>query len=137
MGSEENHVQQMSRTRLIQFLLATALGSAPIMVLAQDGEDPCGVPTDKKIVKLLEEASKAKDPMERHSALKSTLEVDPECVECNFRLGLSAYRIAKEGGKGFKAAVGYFANVRHTHPAPALVPYEVSPAPATPFRKFA
>lgn len=112
MGSEENHVQQMSRTRLIQFLLATALGSAPIMVLAQDGEDPCGVPTDKKIVKLLEEASKAKDPMERHSALKSTLEVDPECVECNFRLGLSAYRIAKEGGKGFKAAVGYFAKVQ-------------------------
>ena len=106
----------MSRTHLIPFLLVTALASGPILVHAQDGEGPCVPPTDKKIVKLLEEAAKAKDPMERHSALKSTLEVDPECVECNFRLGLSAYRIAKEGGKGYKAAIGYFGKVQATCP---------------------
>jgi outer membrane protein OmpA-like peptidoglycan-associated protein len=116
MGSEEKHVKLMSRTRSIPLLLVATLVLGAHTLNAQDGDDPCGAPTDKKIVKLLEEAAKAKDPMERHSALKSTLEVDPECVECNFRLGLSAYRIAKEGGKGFKAAVGYFAKVQATCP---------------------
>lgn len=84
-------------------------------VHAQD-EDACAPPTDKKIVKLLEEAAKAREPMDRHRSLKATLEVDPECIECHFRLGLSAYRIAKEGGSGYKAAVGYLSKVQETCP---------------------
>jgi len=75
---------------------------------AQDESDPCAAPTDKKIVKLLEDAAKAKDPVERHQNLKATQEIDGECAECLFRLGLSAYRIGKEGGKGFEASIGYF-----------------------------
>jgi len=70
------------------------------------------MPTDKKIVKLLDEASKAKDPKDRHAKLRSTLEIDAECVECNFRLGLSASRIAREAGKGFNAAIKYFEAVQ-------------------------
>ncbi len=84
-------------------------------VHAQD-EDACAPPTDKKIVKLLEEAAKAREPMERHRSLKATLEVDPECIECHFRLGLSAYRIAREGGSGYKAAIGYLEKVRQACP---------------------
>lgn len=78
--------------------------------------DPCAPPTDKKVMKLLDEAAKAKDPVERHGKLKSTLEIDPECVECSFQLGLSAYRIGKESGKGYKAALGYFDKVQATCP---------------------
>jgi outer membrane protein OmpA-like peptidoglycan-associated protein/tetratricopeptide (TPR) repeat protein len=78
-------------------------------VSAQDGSaDPCGKPSDKKVVKLLDEASKAKAAMERHQKLKSALEVDGECAECLFQLGVSAYRIGKEGGKGYQAAQRYF-----------------------------
>jgi len=84
-------------------------------VHAQD-EDACAPPTDKKIVKLLEEAAKAREPMERHRSLKATLEVDPECIECHFRLGLSAYRIAREGGSFYKAAIGYLEKVRQACP---------------------
>ncbi|WKZ66671.1 MAG: OmpA family protein [Flavobacteriales bacterium] len=84
--------------------------------VAQD-DDPCAPPTDKKILKLLDEAAGAKDPVQRHAKLKSTLEIDPECVECQFRLGLSAYRIAREGGKGFAAAIKYLEAVQAKCPA--------------------
>lgn len=83
---------------------------------AQDN-DACVPPTDKKIVKLLEDAAKAREPMERHRSLKATLEVDAECIECHFRLGLSAYRIAKESGSGYKAAIGYLDKVHQTCPS--------------------
>jgi len=71
-------------------------------------EDPCGLSTDKKIVKLLEDASKAKDPVDRHQKLKAALEVDGDCASCLFQLGMSAYRIGKEGDKGYGAAIKYF-----------------------------
>lgn len=91
--------------------LAFGLALAGSNAHAQD-DDPCGKPTDKKILKLLDEAANAKDPAQRHAKLKSTLEIDPDCVECNFRLGLSAYRIAREGGKGFAPAIKYLEAVQ-------------------------
>lgn len=91
------------------FMLAAVLIPS---VHAQEGDDPCSQPTDKQILKLLDGAAKAKDPVERHAKLKSTLEIDAECVECNFRLGLSAYRIGKESGKGFAAGIKYMEAVK-------------------------
>lgn len=86
-----------------------ALSLVATTTYAQDeGEDPCAAPTDKKVVKLLDEAGKAKDAMERHQKLKAALEQDGECAECLFQLGRSAYLIGKEGGKGYSAALGYF-----------------------------
>jgi outer membrane protein OmpA-like peptidoglycan-associated protein len=75
---------------------------------AQDELGPCDPPTDKKIVKLLEEAGKAKDATTRHAKLKAALEADPECAECIFQLALSAYKIGRESGKGYDAALRYF-----------------------------
>jgi outer membrane protein OmpA-like peptidoglycan-associated protein/tetratricopeptide (TPR) repeat protein len=98
------------------FVFVMLLLTAPSAVVAQDDADPCALPTDKKIVKLLDDAAKAKDPAQRHAKLKSTLEIDPECVECNFRLGLSAYRIGRESGKGFAAAIKYLEKVQATCP---------------------
>lgn len=98
------------------WLVAAAVLLGTGAVNAQDETDPCAAPTDKKIVKLLEDAAKAKDPAQRHAKLKSTLEIDPECVECNFRLGLSAYRIARESGKGYDAAIRYLEKVQTTCP---------------------
>lgn len=79
-------------------------------------EDPCGKPTDKKIVKLLEDAAKAKDPVERHQKLKASLELDGECAECLFQLGVSAHRIGKEGGKGFGPSIKYFEQLQEKCP---------------------
>lgn len=98
------------------WLVAAAVLLGTGAVNAQDEADPCAAPTDKKIVKLLEDAAKAKDPAQRHAKLKSTLEIDPECIECNFRLGLSAYRIARESGKGYDAAIRYLEKVQATCP---------------------
>ncbi len=75
---------------------------------AQDDPGPCDPPTDKKIVKLLDDAGKAKDPIDRHRKLREANELDPECGECLFQLGLSAYRIGKSGGSDYAAAIRYF-----------------------------
>ncbi|MBV6404456.1 MAG: OmpA family protein [Flavobacteriales bacterium] len=88
-------------------LLLALLGQAPLA--AQDGEpDPCGAPTDKKVIKLLDEAAKARDGATRHQKLKEAREVEPDCAECLFQLGLSAYRRAREGGADLQPAIGYF-----------------------------
>ena len=97
----------MPRASWSRWLLLAILCPLAASSLAQD-DDACTMPTDKQILKLLDGAAKANDPKERHAKLKSTLEIDAECVECNFRLGLSASRIAREAGKGFANAVKYF-----------------------------
>lgn len=100
------------RTLLLGALIACSGAS-----IAQEGtEDPCAKPTDKKIVKLLDEAANAKDPAQRHAKLKSALEADDACVECRFRLGLSAYRITREGGKSFAPAIKYLEAVQEKCP---------------------
>ncbi|MCB9165406.1 MAG: OmpA family protein [Flavobacteriales bacterium] len=99
-------IATMGRMASTLLLILGALGAS-----AQDedqADDPCGKPTDKKIVKLLDDAGKAKDAMERHQKLKSALELDGACAECLFQLGLSAYRIGREGGKGYGASIKYF-----------------------------
>lgn len=93
------------RWKVLAFSLMVLLSAGQIW--AQEDGDPCGKPTDKKVLKLLDEAAKAKDGTTRHQKLKATLEVDPECAECLFRLGLSAYRIARESGRGYDAALRY------------------------------
>ena len=79
-------------------------------------EDPCGKPTDKKITAVLEKAAKAKDPVERHQMLKSTLEIDADCAECLFQLGISAFKRASEGGASFDPAIGYLTRLKDKCP---------------------
>ena len=110
VAHDRNGVLRKSSVLLFVFAACMSLQAQ------EEGADPCAPPTDKKIMKLLDEAAKAKDPAQRHAKLKSTLEIDPECVECSFLLGLSAYRIGKESGKGYKAALGYFDKVQATCP---------------------
>ncbi|MDQ3101949.1 MAG: hypothetical protein M3R08_11225, partial [Bacteroidota bacterium] len=88
-----------------------------VPVQAQEDEiDPCSAPADKKIVKLLDEAAKAKDRTARHQKLKETIEIDPQCGECLFQLGLSSYAIGKEGGRGFDPAINYFQDLEKLCP---------------------
>lgn len=94
---------------IIKAALITAALLLGASAMAQDGEnDPCGPPTDKKVLKLLDEAAKAKDGAARHQKLKETQEVDPDCAECLFQLGISAYKRAREGGADLKPAITYF-----------------------------
>lgn len=94
----------------LALLLFLSIFLLPATGLAQDEEeasDPCGKPGDKKILALLDKAAKTKDPVERHATLKSTLEIDPDCAECLFQVGVSAYKRASEGGVKFDAPIGY------------------------------
>ncbi len=96
-------------------VLVIALGVLTPRTFGQDDEaanDPCGKPTDKRIVKLLDEAVKAKDGGERHGKLKATQEVDPNCAECLFQLGVSAYKRAKESGVSMDASLKYFEQLK-------------------------
>ncbi len=102
------------RTNLFIAALLVCAGA-----FAQDEEaadDPCGPPADKKISALLEKAAKTKDPVERHQVLKSTLEIDADCAECLFQLGISAYKRASEGGASFDPAIGYLVRLRDKCP---------------------
>lgn len=106
-------------------LVFISLLMAPVL-RAQDEPGPCDPPTDKKIVKLLDEAKKAKDPVSRHQKLKEALEMDAECASCLFELGMSAYRIGKESGKGFDASIKYFDQLEAKCPAfHSDVPYHL------------
>lgn len=102
--------------RLCAMILWTLSAVAGAVAQDEATDDPCGKPTDRKIVKLLEEGAKAKDPVERHQKLKAALEIDGGCAECLFQLGLSAYRIGKEGGKGFGPSIKYFEQLREKCP---------------------
>ena len=113
-GRPERWVEKKPGTWLIVVLMLFVTASATAQ--DDDNSDPCGAPTDKKIVKLLDDAGKAKDPVERHQKLKSSLELDGECTECLFQLGLSAYRIGKEGGKGFAPAITYLTKLQDKCP---------------------
>lgn len=94
-------------------MLGLALGAS-----AQDeeGGGPCDRPTDKKLVKTLQDAVGTKDPRERHAALKALLEAEPECTECLYQLGVSAYGRAKAGAGNFDAGIGYLEQVRDRCP---------------------
>ena len=86
----------MNRTQMKggRWIAWTAMVAVALCAHAQDEEataGPCDKPTDKKIVKLLEEAAKEKNPTERHAKLKATQEIDAECSECLFQLGISAF----------------------------------------------
>jgi outer membrane protein OmpA-like peptidoglycan-associated protein len=94
---------------LIALLLPMAAG-------AQDEPGPCDQPQDKKILKLLAEAEKEKNPTERHAKLKATQEIDAECTECLFQLGISAFGRARAGAGSFNTGIGYLEKVRDKCP---------------------
>lgn len=84
---------------------------------AQEGEDdPCGKPTDKKLLKQLVEADGTRNAGERHQKLKALLEEWPDCAECLFLTGESAYLRAKAGAANFQAGIGYLEQLRDRCP---------------------
>lgn len=90
---------------------------AALSLHAQEEEaGPCDKPTDRKIVKLLEDAAREKDPKERHALLKATQEIDPACAECLFQLGISAYNRARAGAGSFEAGIKYLEQLKAACP---------------------
>ena len=94
-------------------LLAVLLAGA---TQAQDEPGPCDKPMDKKIVKALEDAAKEKNPTEKHAKLKALSDAWPDCTECAFQLGISAFNRAKAGAGGFDACIKYLEPVRDKCP---------------------
>ena len=87
----------------------------PLAGSAQD--DPCEPPTDKKVVKLLADAEKARTAPEHHQKLKEALEEDPDRAEILFKLGVSAYRQLRDSPRAsFAPALKYFDKLEETCP---------------------
>ncbi len=91
--------------RMWMALIATTL--CMTTALAQEDAGPCDRPSDKKQVKALAEADATRNPAERHQKLKTLLDEFPDCAECLFRAGESAYLRAKAGAGGYAPAAGY------------------------------
>ncbi len=90
--------------------------SLPLCLVAQDEPGPCDKPTDKKILKLLDDAAREKNPTERHAKLKATQELDGSCTECLFQLGCSAFSRAQAGAGSYDASITYLEQVREKCP---------------------
>jgi outer membrane protein OmpA-like peptidoglycan-associated protein len=103
-------VQQQRKFRLP--LAALALLATLVGARAQEEAGPCDRPADKKLQKALAEALKEKDPGERHGRLKELSAAEPECTECLFQLGSSAYQRARSGAGRFEAGINYLEQVR-------------------------
>lgn len=89
-----------------------------VAVWAQDdGEGgPCDHPSDKKVVKQLDEAMSTRNPTERHQKLKALMEDRPDCAECLYRTGESAYQRAKAGAGSFNTGIKYLEELRDRCP---------------------
>ncbi len=105
-GSVDPRGRPYRMYRAILLVLVTVFSAVPTH--AQDDPGPCDPPTDKRIVKLLADADKAKDPMVRNEKLRATLELGEECGECIFQLGTAAYGRAKASAGSFDPAIRYF-----------------------------
>lgn len=115
-------MRRRARRRGMFALAFVLVGGGPMH--AQDDPGPCDPPSDPKVVKLLADADKARDPSARHQKLKAALEESPECAECLFRAGVSAYRIARSSGRSFTAAMSYLQRLQQLCPNyHADVPY--------------
>ena len=85
---------------------------------AQDEEPgPCDRPTDKNVLKALADAEGTRNPTDRHQRLKALLDENPDCAECLFRTGESAYGRAKAGAGSFSTAQGYLEDLEKRCPA--------------------
>lgn len=104
---------QGSSSRMRVALCMWAMAAAFSGLMAQDdAAGPCGHPTDKREVKALSEAMGTRNPTERHQMLKALLERAPQCSECLFRTGESAYQRAKAGAGGFSSGMEYLEQLR-------------------------
>lgn len=112
-SSNERLADIANRALMVALALVSGLSGD---LFAQDEAGPCDPPTDKKIVKLLADAAKEKNPTERHRILKSTQELDAACTECVFQLGLSAFGRAKAGAGSFDAGIKYLEEVAERCP---------------------
>lgn len=97
-------------------LLCAALAITAVRAQDEGAEGPCDKPSDKKVLKLLEEAAREKNPSERHAKLKATQEIAPDCMECLFQLGCSAYNRAEAGAGGFDPCIKYLEQVKEKCP---------------------
>lgn len=96
---------------LLLVLTTTTTGLAGIR--AQDGEGgPCAKPTDKKLLKQLNEAMAMRSPGDRHQKLKALAAEWPDCAECLFRVGESAFERARAGAGGFGPGINYLEDLR-------------------------
>ena len=89
-------------------LIMLAVGA----VTAQEEAGPCDPPTEKKLLKRLDEAQKSKSPAERHQKLKAVLEENPECAECLYLTGESAYLRARSGAGNYTTSINYLEELK-------------------------
>src|SRR5690606_34307381 len=80
--------------------------------LAQEEGGPCDPPTEKKLLKRIDEAAGTRNPSERHQRWKALLEEEPECMECLWRTGESAFQRAQAGAGSFSTGIAYLERLK-------------------------
>jgi outer membrane protein OmpA-like peptidoglycan-associated protein/tetratricopeptide (TPR) repeat protein len=78
-------------------------------ICLQAQPDECAQPTNKKVIKLIEESYNPKlDYRERQLKLREALKIDPNCAECEYQLALRAYKKAEKETGDYKFAEEHF-----------------------------
>ncbi|MCC6838789.1 MAG: PD40 domain-containing protein [Flavobacteriales bacterium] len=109
---------RLRRARQVAYLVLVVLLALPrTAAMGQEpAEDPCGPPADKKLLKRLDAAVAMNNPTEKHQQLKALLDAYPDCAECLFRTGESAFHRARSGAGSFNAGIGYLEQYRQQCP---------------------
>jgi len=101
------------RVSALRFLCAMLFaGTALLNAHAQDDPGPCDPPTDKRVLKRLDDAESTHNPTDRHQKLKALLDDQPDCAECLFRTGESAYERAQAGAGGYAPGITYLERLK-------------------------
>ncbi len=104
----------MIKKVLLVLLCFTYLG-----VFAQDEEETCPLPDNKKVQKLYKQSQdrkKYKDPTKRFKFLKEAIEEDEECVPCLWQLARKSFSRAKSKGLEYNGARKYYQEVENLCP---------------------
>lgn len=103
-----------ARGRGLTFLLVflIACGAA----WAQEEGGPCDPPTEKKLLKRIDDAAGTRNPTERHQRWKALLEEYPDCMECLWRTGESAFQRARAGAGSFNTGITYLERLKEQCP---------------------
>lgn len=85
----------------------------PAVLFSQDEEGPCIKPTNKKVLKLLQQSfdTKKYNQKERYAFVKDALAEDENCTECRLELAKRAYSLAETGSTTYDNAVAFYLDV--------------------------
>lgn len=111
-GLHKRRIGRIPMAKIFALLVGLLCISSIAFAQEENEGGPCVRPTDKKLVKQLDDASATNNPTDKHRKLKELLDGNPECMECLYRTGESAFQRARAGAGTYAAGLKYLEEVK-------------------------